>query len=330
MNEENKTDKITAALYLMYNVPGGYEAIYSTDWLGGWVKNKREKIKFLQKHFTDFLPEKIFPLSERLSPEIEKDNFILSHLHVPHLYIRIRPLKREVVVGKLKATRIPFVIHNNCITLRNGTPVQNYIELNEEVVIQDMSSQKVGNYLSALAFKQNEVINVWDCCAGSGGKSILALDCLKQKVNLTATDVRTSIIQNLHKRFKEAGIRKYHAYVADATKPIVHNKKFDLVICDVPCSGSGTWGRSPEHLQFYSSEKTEHYVQLQKRITTNAVKHVIDGGYFLYITCSVFKAENENMVEFILSHSNLKLEKWEYFKGYETKADTLFVALFIA
>ncbi len=329
INEESKADKITIALFLIFNVPGSYDGLFKDDWIAHWERDKKSKINFVQQSIPEFAISDIFPF-HGLSDHIENTTFILSHLNLPHLYVRVRPFKKQMVLTKLKAARIPFVVQNNCITLRNGTPVQNHVTLNEEVVIQDKSSQNVATYLSILDFKQKELVSVWDCCAGSGGKSILVFDCIKQKINLTATDIRTSIIQNLHRRFKEAGLKKYHAYVADATKPILHNKKFDLVICDVPCTGSGTWGRSPEHLQFHTNEKTDYYVQIQQRITINAFKHVLEGGYFLYITCSVFKAENESMVEFILNNSNLQLVKWEYFKGYETKADTLFAALFIA
>ncbi|HYK56845.1 MAG TPA: Fmu (Sun) domain-containing protein, partial [Flavisolibacter sp.] len=103
---------------------------------------------------------------------------------------------------------------------------------------------------------------------------------------------------------------------------------FDLVICDAPCSGSGTWSRTPEQLKFFKKEKIEQYAQLQKSIALNAAKSVKLQGYFLYITCSVFKKENEEVVAFIKANTPLQLVSSKYFMGYDRRADTLFAALF--
>jgi 16S rRNA (cytosine967-C5)-methyltransferase len=62
---------------------------------------------------------------------------------------------------------------------------------------------------------------------------------------------------------------------------------------------------------------------------SNVIPHLITGGYFLYITCSVFKQENENAVAFILQQfPDMQLMKKEFLKGYSIKADTMFAALF--
>ena len=71
------------------------------------------------------------------------------------------------------------------------------------------------------------------------------------------------------------------------------------------------------------------YVELQKKIATNAVITVKQNGYFLYITCSVFKQENEEIVSHIQSISNFTLLKAEATKGYDKRADTMFAALFV-
>jgi 16S rRNA (cytosine967-C5)-methyltransferase len=104
---------------------------------------------------------------------------------------------------------------------------------------------------------------------------------------------------------------------------------YDLVICDAPCSGSGTWGRTPEQLFFFSIDKLNHYSSLQKKIVSNAVKGLKKGSCLLYITCSVFIAENEEVVNFIQKQFALQLVNQQYYVGYDKKADTLFAALFI-
>ncbi|MFN2440108.1 MAG: Fmu (Sun) domain-containing protein, partial [Chitinophagaceae bacterium] len=103
---------------------------------------------------------------------------------------------------------------------------------------------------------------------------------------------------------------------------------FDLIICDAPCTGSGTWSRTPEQLYFFKEEKIEYYAGLQKKIAVNAIKALKKGGHLLYITCSVFKKENENIVEYLQQNTSLQLKSMRYFKGYDKQADTLFTALF--
>ncbi|HVE61379.1 MAG TPA: methyltransferase domain-containing protein [Chitinophagaceae bacterium] len=274
--------------------------------------------------------EQIFPWLENLSKEINPKAFALSHLSQPHLYLRLRPSKKESAKLKLRNAQIVFKeLDDNCLQLPNGTKLDEIINIDEDAVIQDVSSQKVlqpiKDHLSALTKK----INVWDCCAASGGKSILAYDTIPN-IFLTVSDIRTSILFNLQKRFERAGIKKYKSFVADLShSPLtIHHSPFDLIICDAPCTGSGTWSRTPEQLYFFKEEKIEYYASLQKKITVNATKSLKQGGYFLYITCSVFRKENEEVVECLQQNTSLQLKSMRYFKGYEVRADTLFTALF--
>ncbi|HEY2727132.1 MAG TPA: methyltransferase domain-containing protein, partial [Parafilimonas sp.] len=197
-------------------------------------------------------------------------------------------------------------------------------------VIQDYSSQRIKEFLEIVKLETpDSKISVWDCCAGSGGKSILAYDVL-QNINLTVSDIRASIIHNLKKRFENAGIKNYKSFVADITNSQLQivNSEFDLIICDAPCTGSGTWSRTPEQLYFFQSKKIEDYATLQQKIVSNGIKLLKEQNHFLYITCSVFKAENEDIVKFIQEKFQLILIKNELLKGYNKNADTMFAALF--
>jgi 16S rRNA (cytosine967-C5)-methyltransferase len=69
---------------------------------------------------------------------------------------------------------------------------------------------------------------------------------------------------------------------------------------------------------------------LQKKIVSNAIPQLQKGGSFIYITCSVFRKENEEVVDFIKENFDLNLEEKEVLKGYDKKADTMFVARFSA
>ena len=235
----------------------------------------------------------LFPLADQLSEGIESEQFILSHLQQPDLFLRLRPGNEIGVKHKLQKAGIPFLqITDTCIALPNSSKVEDIIELNKEAIVQDYSSQQVGAFL--LLAVTDCPLSVWDCCAASGGKSIMLYD-MDRAIDLTVSDVRESILINLRKRFEEAGIKNYRNLVIDLTKPVsnLRMKPFDLIICDAPCSGSGTWGRTPEQLNCFEVGRIDHYVSLQKKIVSTAIPHLKPGGYFLYITCSVFKEENE-------------------------------------
>lgn len=274
----------------------------------------------------------VFPWKGALSDAIDFEKFVFSFFAQPKLFIRIRPGKEGAVKRKLQQAAIDFeTIHAHCLALPNASKLDEIVELNKEAVIQDYNSQKIGelfpNYKPPTT---NSKFSVWDCCAASGGKSILAYDLLPG-IQLAVSDIRKSILINLKKRFEQAGIKSYKSFVADLSthSPFtIHHSLFDLVICDAPCSGSGTWSRTPEHLYFFDEEKIEHYAALQKSIALNASQRVKKGGYFLYITCSVFKQENEEVVNHLLRHTTLQLLRQQYFIGYESRADTLFGALF--
>lgn len=269
----------------------------------------------------------IFPFIEELSKSIEAKEFILSHLEQPDLFLRLRPGKEISVRQKLQNAGIWFEqITNNCIALPNSSKVDGILELNKEAIVQDYSSQQVGEFfLFSVAARP---LSVWDCCAASGGKSIMLFD-FDPTIKLTVSDVRESILFNLKKRFNEAGIKGYHSFIIDLTKPVsnVALQSFDVIVCDAPCSGSGTWGRTPEQLAYFDESRVDDYASLQKKIVSNTIPRVKPGGYFLYITCSVFKKENEDLVESIKKDFDLELVKMAVLKGYDKKADTMFAAL---
>ncbi|MNY39623.1 Ribosomal RNA small subunit methyltransferase F [compost metagenome] len=109
----------------------------------------------------------------------------------------------------------------------------------------------------------------------------------------------------------------------------LHHYEFDGIILDAPCSGSGTWGRTPEMLYYFDQHKIAYFSKLQKTIAANVVKYLKEGKPLIYITCSVFKQENEDVVNWLLENLPLKVEKTEVIKGYNDRADTMFVARLI-
>lgn len=269
----------------------------------------------------------LFPWQQPLSQEVDATAFATSFLIQPFVYLRIRPGKKQRVLQPLANAQVSHhLIGEDCVAVESGTKLDDVIAIDKDAVIQDYSSQQVLHGLKQHVDTSKD-LSAWDCCAASGGKSLLLKDAYP-KVRLTVSDVRESILHNLRSRFKQAGVMQYSSYVIDVSVDSFQPQTtYDLVLCDAPCSGSGTWSRTPEQLYFFQEEKIHYYADLQKRIAMNASKAMKSKGYFLYITCSVFQEENEAVVNFLIKERGLVLIEATYHKGYDLKADTLFAAL---
>lgn len=330
--EETPSQRLTMAIFLMQPVPDNWQFLFKDTWPENWHPSLEARLHFIQKQYPAFAADTLFPWMALVSESVEKTSFGLSHLLQPNLFLRIRPGREKQVLQKLETASLPYErIGMSCLSLPNASKVAALLTLNREVVIQDYSSQRIAELLSLVSVPLNRPLTVWDCCAASGGKSILAVDTL-QKVQLTVSDIRPSILQNLKQRFTEAGVSAHQAFTANLSLPLsakeIPGQGFDLVICDAPCSGSGTWGRTPEQLCFFEERKIGEYASLQQKILKQVIPAVTNGGYLLYITCSVFTQENEDIAQWVTRHNpEMVMVKKELLKGYDRKADTLFAVL---
>lgn len=322
---ENFEEKIIKATFLCESE--------ENDLLKALAPELNEFIGFDVKDKVEYLnieAATLFMFNDKLSSSIDAEKFAVSFFNQPDVFIRIRPGKNNKVIESLKKATILFEsIGDNTIAIDNGTSVDNCIQLNKDAVIQDLNSQHVLDFYAKERDK-DKLENVWDCCAASGGKSILLYDICNGKVKLTVSDIRENILTNLQLRCKEAGISLQKKFVQDLSEKsgLLLDEKFSVILCDVPCTGSGTWGRTPEQYYSFEENQIESFVKKQKNIVINTMTHLAKDGWFIYITCSVFKAENEDMVDFIQENFSCQLLEMKYLKGYENKADTMFVAYF--
>lgn len=316
-------DKILIGLFLSTSEPDELLQHLRPEWVDKMTLSVREKIDLPE---IDIHPNDIFPFDAFLSDGVEVDEFALSHLVQPSVYLRIRPGRDEAVRTKLEKASISYVqVGEYCLEFPGSPKLDEVLLLNKDAVIQDYNSQRVGEFLSVL--DASVVIDTWDCCAASGGKSIMAYDW-NPRMRLTVSDIRESILANLRKRFLQAGVTNYKSQVLDLEQPLPasFHQSYDLIIADLPCTGSGTWGRTPEQLVYFREEMIASYGRRQQKILENILPAMRPGGYLLFITCSVFRGENEDNIVF-LQEAGLQLLRMEMLKGYEKKADTLFAAL---
>jgi len=319
-DEREVPERILKGAFLCESESNELLQFFHPDWNEKIGLPLAEKLQLLS--FNGQLQD-IFPSLPLLSADIDPTAFAYSFFTQPHLFIRTRNNKQAAIIQLLQKAGITFTTTGtDTIVLPNSTKIDTIITNKSWYEIQDLSSQKVGNLFHPEAGER-----WWDCCAASGGKSIMLID--KQPgVKLMVSDVRASIIQNLHQRFKEAGIRQYEAVILDLTTAVlpevIREKQFDQIILDAPCTGSGTWARSPENVYYFNEESIASYQQLQKRIATNVIPLLKPGGSLIYITCSVFSKENEDVVAFLEAQTGLKKQEGGVIKGYNDRADSMF------
>lgn len=328
---KNKEERLLLAEFLCHSVDNLFLQHFRPDLNQKIELPFDEKLAYAQENEGLVLSE-IFPFYKHLSEGIDESAFLESFFVQPDLFIRVNPKSLKVVLNTLQESTIGYKqIEELTIALPNGTNLNALFPETSFLIkpyeVQDLSSQYTLSY-----FKPNPYEYWWDACAASGGKSLL-LFSEQPNVKLLVSDIRESVLDNLDERFLAAGLRTYQKKIIDLTKnadPELHHYEFDGIILDAPCSGSGTWGRTPEMISQFEEYKIQGFQNLQKTIATNALKYLKPGKPLIYITCSVFREENEEVVNYLVSEHSMKLESLELIKGYTKKADTMFVARLVS
>ncbi len=170
---------------------------------------------------------------------------------------------------------------------------------------QDLASQQAVQALPLF-----DGARVLDYCAGGGGKALAIMDCAN--VEVVAHDIDAKRTRDIAPRAVRAGVE---IDIAD-TETLDAMGDFDVVFCDAPCSGAGTWRRSPEAKWAINQGKLSDFNRLQIEVIENAARFVASGGVLTYATCSVFTVENAAVIEaflnsqggkFVLETDNLRL-----------------------
>lgn len=316
--------RVASAYYLVSPDPMPLLTAIHPEWTTPNSNDLQERAQLLSLSLDH---ASIFPWVSKLSSSIDPDRFIPSLLRQPDLFIRIRPGQGSVVREMLNRDAIVYrEISDDCLALSNTTSLESRFEMDRTIVVQDRSSQRVGELMRSLPARA--AWTVWDACAASGGKSILLNDILPN-IHLSCTDLRGSILNNLQARLGRAAVPLMRVRADDLTRMRDRSDWgfFDLILADVPCSGSGTWARTPEQFYYFDPLSLDQYIQTQRAIMQQVVKQLSPGGYVLYMTCSVFAAENEEQVNWVTKTLGLELVAQKMFEGYTERADTLFGAL---
>lgn len=276
------------------------------------------------------VPEFKYPFDSYLDSSIEKPAYFQSFSQQPYTWVRLAKRYKDRFLKQFEADiLVETPLNDGFISfgLKNGTQLE--VE-GFPVIVQDRSSQVVCSKIEV-----PDGAKVWDCCAGSGGKSLYMVAAYPG-IDLCVSDIRPGILQNLKQRFKTNQLWVPPMFTMDLTnmsdvpapngKPLPENY-FDVIVADVPCSGSGTWAREPEHLSYFDEAGIKDFSARQKVIADNAVRYLKPGGLFYYITCSVFTAENQEVVNSLVQNNLVSCLSTELVCGFTNNADNLFVAV---
>jgi 16S rRNA (cytosine967-C5)-methyltransferase len=140
---------------------------------------------------------------------------------------------------------------------------------------------------------------VWDCCAAPGGKTLILAHRLRL-AEITATDISAKRLAQTEARFRRyAYAERIRCAVADAAA--AGDEQFDLILCDVPCSGTGTLAANPEIRHRLRPEELARQAARQRAILSAALKRLAPGGRLVYSTCSLEPEECERVIEDVVA-----------------------------
>jgi 16S rRNA (cytosine967-C5)-methyltransferase len=158
------------------------------------------------------------------------------------------------------------------------------------VELQDAASQAV---VEALPLHDGQ--RVLDLCAGGGGKTLAM--AARARLDLYAHDAGPARMRDLPARAERAGARISITTTPEKTAP------YDLILTDVPCSGSGSWRRDPMGKWALTPERLAAVCALQGQILARAAAMLASTGVLAYATCSMLKEENEDQIAKFLSEN---------------------------
>jgi len=168
------------------------------------------------------------------------------------------------------------------------------------VEIQDEGSQLV-----ALLVGAKPGMRVADYCAGAGGKTLAIAQTMENKGHIVACDVSAPRLEGAIKRLRRAGVHNAERHLLEPGDKWTKRQaqKFDRVLVDAPCTGTGTWRRNPDARLRLKENDLNEIMPKQAMILDQAARLVKPGGRLIYATCSLLDEENEGQVSAFLERT---------------------------
>jgi 16S rRNA (cytosine967-C5)-methyltransferase len=226
--------------------------------------------------------------------------------------LRVNLLKgdRDQVLKELTKAKIPAqptMWSPVGIRLARRQPLQNH-KLWEMGVIE---IQDEGSQLVALLVDAQPGMHVFDFCAGAGGKTLAIAAMMANKGKIVATDVVSWRLERSQERLRRSGVFNVECRpLSEENRKWLKRQenRYDRVLIDAPCSGTGTWRRNPDLKIRLGEQDFKEIIEKQRQILDQASKLVKPGGRLIYATCSLIRAENHDQVSrFLSDHPEFEL-----------------------
>ncbi len=226
---------------------------------------------------------------------------------ISSLTLRTNTLKinRQDLIEKLREKGLkpfPVTFSEEGIVLRDSPPTSELPLLKDGLyIIQDEASQLVSSILDP---KPGE--RILDACAAPGGKTTHMAQKMGNSGEIYAQDLSKAKLDLVEGMCERLGIKIVLTNKGDATRslPIPQGLKFDRILADVPCSGFGTLRKNPDLKWRRGEGDIKRLGELQFAILRNLGDYVKGGGVLIYSTCTVFREENEDVVERFLDENS--------------------------
>jgi len=238
----------------------------------------------------------------------------------PPMVLRVNQRKqsRDVYLARLTEAEIAaeeIIPDTTAIELTSGTAVQSLPGWSEgDVAIQDGAAQYAAGLINAEPGQR-----LLDACAAPGGKTCHLLESCED-LKLVALDCDPQRVTRIHENLQRLGL-KATLKTGDATQTNTwwDGESFDHILLDAPCSGSGVLRRHPDMKLLRRASDIPALVQLQNQLLNALWPLLKPGGQFLYATCSVFAAENDQQIsKFLDQQADAKVQSIDLPAGRKT------------
>jgi NOL1/NOP2/sun family putative RNA methylase len=216
--------------------------------------------------------------------------------------IRVNTLKTSVeeIKKRFKLTPIPWCKEGFWIDeLSVGNTLEHFLGY---IYLQEAASM-----IPPLVMEPKDE-TVLDMCASPGSKTTQIAALMKNKGFIVANDVSIKRLKPLSINLQRCGVSNT---IITFMQGRFFRKKFDKILVDAPCSGTGTIRKSLKTLDWWNVNFIKQMAGIQRQLLETAFNNVKEGGVIVYSTCSLEPEENEGVVDFLISkYDNVKVEKF--------------------
>lgn len=246
-----------------------------------------------------------------------------AHVETVPVSVRMNPLRgkcSDSVFGDLVSHQVPWCDSAVYLKSRPQFTLDPHLHAGSYYV-QEASSMFIGEAIAQVLGNQTS-LRALDLCAAPGGKSTLLSSLTNFKL-VVSNEIISSRVAVLQENIVKWGAPHVVVTNNDASDFPSLGAFFDLVLVDAPCSGSGLFRKDPSALKAWSLDAVSFCAQRQRRILSDAVSILEEGGILVYATCSYSKEENEDNVDFLVSlgFDAIKLDTDPSWQIVETLSD---------